>query len=140
MAATSRSMTYTTPQLESPRWAGRSIAPCHLMPGGGKLDNTAFGAVDSAGRLTIPSGTVVGRTISERNANSPFGPAADTDVDIYIVAYDVRDAMVNDDCELVAPYSGLLIKENYLPTPLASLTTAVQALVRGKWPTTLGVN
>jgi len=132
-------MVAAAPTLTSPNWAGDSLGRKYLMPAGGKLDNAAFGAADSSGRLPIPSGTVVGRSIAERNANAPFGPAADTDVDIYITAFDVSDVLVNDDVELARPYAGLVVKENFLPTPLASLTSTIQAAIRARYTCTIGV-
>lgn len=139
MAPTSRSMVSATPTLQAPNWAGDSLSRKYLVPAGGKLDNTAFGSADATGKLPIPSGTVVGRTIAERNAGSPFGPAADTDVDIYITAFDCTDALVNDDVELARPYAGLAVKENFLPTPLASLTTTIQAAIRARYSCMNGV-
>lgn len=132
MAATSRSMTVQTPTLTSPNWQGDFMGREQILPAGGKLDNTAFGAADSSGKIPIPSGTVVGRTIAERDAGSPFGPCADTDVDVYLLANDVTDALVNDDCELASPFSGVRVKENFLPG-WAGLSAAVKALVRARY-------
>jgi hypothetical protein len=65
------------------------------------------------GRKSIASGTLVGRTYTERDANTAFGPADDPDDEFFIVAFDVQDAIENNDIELVRP--GTVIKENHLP-------------------------
>lgn len=140
MSTNLRSMVAATPILTNPTWAGDALGREYLMPAGSKIDNTAFGSADSTGAIPIPSGTVVGRTIAERNSNSPFGPAADTDVDIYITAFDITNALVLDDVELARPYAGLLVKENFLPTPLASLTTTIQAAIRARYTCTTGIS
>jgi len=139
MAATSRSMVSATPTLISPNWSGDSLGRKYLMPAGGKVDNTTFGAADSTGKIPIPSGTVVGRTIAQRDANTPFHLAADTDAEFMITAFDVTDALVLDDVELTRPFSGLVVKENFLPTPLASLSATVQAAVRARYVCVKGV-
>lgn len=61
----------------------------------------------------IPSGTAIGRTYAERDANTAYGPAAITDDEIWLIAYDVPDARNNPDCELYRHAS--LVKENFLP-------------------------
>jgi hypothetical protein len=78
--------------------------------------------------VTVASGTVVGRTIAERDANTGFGPAADTDDEIYIVVYDVTDVASNPDVDLYR--HGGVVKENYLPGWSgfsANLKTAVRS-------------
>jgi hypothetical protein len=63
--------------------------------------------------LFIPSGTAVGRTWTERNAGTPFGPAAAADDEIFFTMFDVVDARTVNDIELYRP--GSMVKENYLP-------------------------
>jgi hypothetical protein len=65
------------------------------------------------GRVTIPSGTLCGRTYAERDAKTPFGPATDTDDQFLILYFDIANALENDDAEFYRP--GSLVKENYLP-------------------------
>ena len=112
------------------------------MPGGSKVDNTGFagiGGVDWTGRLPIPSGTVVGRTITQRDANTGFHFATETDIEYYLTADDVTDAIVLDDVELARPYKGVVVKENLLPIPLPSLSVAVQAAIRARYDCVKGV-
>jgi hypothetical protein len=61
----------------------------------------------------IQSGTIVGRTYAERDANTPFGLGVDTDDELFILAFDVPDTSLNDEGELYRHH--LLVAENYLP-------------------------
>jgi hypothetical protein len=96
---------------------------------------TALSSGDSAvyskyGTEYIPSGTVVGRTYVERDANTAFGAAAVTDDEIYLSLFDVTDAKNNDDVELYR--HGSLVKENYLPN-YTTLSTAVDEVQTLNW-------
>jgi hypothetical protein len=139
MTATSRSMTTTGPTLAAANWAGDCLDREYLMSAGAKLDNSLFGSPDAFGRLTIPSGTVIGRTYAERDAHTPMGPAADTDDEVFIIAFDVTDANVNDDVEVTRHNAGLQVKENFLPG-FSSLSAAVKAKVRASYVCTIGVS
>lgn len=75
-------------------------------------DDEARFAVGKRG-IFIPSGTLVGRTYTERAANTGFGPAVDTDDEILLVAFDVDDAYNNNDIELYR--RGCTVAENWLP-------------------------
>ena len=80
---------------------------------------------------SLAGGTVVGRTIAERDAGTPYGPAAAADDEVYIVAFDVSDLNRVNDIELVRPNT--VIKENFLPgwTGLAAgVVTKVRAAYR----------
>lgn len=86
-----------------------------------------------SGSRTIPGGTVLGRTYAERDANTPFGAAAVSDDEIYLMLFDIPDANLPgaDDCEVYR--HSLTVKENYLPE-YATLNVAadeVQTLVFG---------
>lgn len=205
----SRSMTVRGPTLTAPRWAGDYMNREHLVPGGAKLDASAFNATDAvvvtvgaAGALAaatavpvdalsgpipsgttlhfgtdkyatlsaaaaagatslttlaiptalvdndtatyagtqtkaVPSGTVVGRTFTERANGDPFGPAADADDEIYLTAFDVTDASVLDDVELYR--HGGVVKENYLPV-FSALSAALKAAIRANYQTTVGAD
>lgn len=129
----SRSMNTTGPTLGAPEWAGDFLNREHLIPGGAKVNSADAGFVaDSEGRKPIPAGTVLGRTIAERDASTGYGPCADTDPagEVYIVAFDVTDALDIDDVELYRPNS--IVKENFLPG-WAGLSAAVKALVRARY-------
>ena len=140
MSQNFRGQVATTPTIASPRWAGDAMTREYLVAGGAKVDNTAFGAADSFGFMTIPSGTVIGRTRAERTAGTPMGPAADTDEEFFLVAFDVTNALANDDVELARPFAGLTVKENFLPTALSSLSATVQGAIRARYFCTVGVS
>lgn len=65
------------------------------------------------GTVYVPSGTLIGRTYAERDASTPYGPAALTDDEVWLLYNDVVDARSNPDAELYRHQS--LVKENYLP-------------------------
>lgn len=81
--------------------------------------------------MYIPSGTEIGRTFAERDAGTAFGPAATTDDEIFLTAFDVDDARRNADVEIYR--HGSLVKENYLPnyTALNTAANEVQNVVIG---------
>lgn len=82
------------------------------------------------GRTRVPGGTVVGRTIAERDAGTGYGPALETDDEIYVIAFDVDDASHIADVELVR--HNVQLKENFLPG-WAGLSTAVKTAVRARY-------
>lgn len=129
--------TETSYTLTSPAWAGDFLDRDHLIPGGAKLDATAFTA-DADGRIPLPSGTLVGRTIAERDAGTGYGPAADTDDDIYLLAFDITDASFNPDCDFYR--HGGLVKINFLPGPFESLAAGLQTFVLTHYSCTIGAD
>lgn len=78
----------------------------------------------------IPSGTFIGRTYAERDSNVGFGPAVDTDDELFLVAFDVTDVVSNPDVELYRP--GSAVFENLLPG-WSSMATALKTKVRAKY-------
>jgi hypothetical protein len=101
------------------------------------LEGGETGRYTGTGKITVPSGTVVGRTFAERDSNTRYGPATTGDEDVFIVAFDEPSIVENDgDVTLVKP--GTVIKENFLPG-WAGLSAAVKALVRDRYVTQLGV-
>lgn len=140
MAPTNRGGVANPFTLISPNWSGDCLAPKHLVRGGMKIDNTAVGAADANGRIPVRSGTVLGCTFAELEAGTArLGLAADTDDWIFLVAFDVVDALVKDDVEVTRPNSGLTIKENFLPA-FSGLTSAVKGKVRAQYFATVGVS
>jgi hypothetical protein len=89
----------------------------------------------TSGKKRLVAGSRIGRTFTERDAGTAFGPAADADDEIFIVAYDIYDLAEINDAEVLR--GGTLIKENFLPG-WAAETTAIKAKVRAKYQTTLG--
>lgn len=128
-------MTAVTTSESSPVWAGDYLSREHVLPGGSNVVAADWTA-DSDGRKVIPSGTVLGRTYAEREAGTGFGPAADTDDEILIAAYDVTNAVDLTDVELYRP--GSVVKENFLPD-WDTLSAAVKASIRANYQTIKGV-
>lgn len=85
--------------------------------------------------ISIPSGTLLGRTYAERDAKTSFGPAADTDDEFYLLAFGILDANLNNDATLYR-HNGL-VKENYLPA-FTTLSATQQAKIRTLYQTTIG--
>jgi hypothetical protein len=119
-----------------PGWAVDYFHREHNLPGGARLDAGQF-AADANGRRYVPSGTVLGRTVAERDAGTGFGPAVAGDDEIYILIHDVYDAARNPECELLRRGSG--VKENFLPG-FGGLAAGVQSALRAKYEFTVGVN
>jgi hypothetical protein len=81
------------------------------------------------GRKTVLSGTFLGRTFTERDAGTGFGPWTSGDDEAYLLAFDITDALINPDAVLVL--HDFVVKENFLPgwTGLAGGTkTQIRAL------------
>lgn len=78
------------------------------------------------GTLYVPSGIVVGRTYAERNAGTPFGVGVASDDELFISAFEIRNALVDDDIVLVK--HNVTIKENYLPD-YTTLTAAAASVI-----------
>ena len=97
-----------------PDWRGWFIEDESLMPGGGKFD-AATVAVNTFGRKPLESGFIVGRNQVEIDARGPFRKAVAGDIQVYVLAFEVRNLDVQNDIDLVRPQSGMIIKENYLP-------------------------
>ena len=83
----------------------------------------------------VPSGTVVGRTLTERNAGTGFGPAVNTDDEIFLTAFDVDDVDENADCELYR--HNKQVYENDLPG-FAGLASNLVTVLRGLYIMTVG--
>jgi hypothetical protein len=84
---------------------------------------------------TIPSGTLLGRTIAERDALTGYGPWASSDDEVYLLAFDVTDISVNNDCELYRNFRG--VKETFLPN-WANWTSNMKTALRAAYRTTIG--
>lgn len=89
---------------------------------------------------SIPSGTPVGRTFTERGTSDLFGPAADTDDEFYLTAFEIANADL--DPYFVAYRPGSLVKENYLPkwTDALTWTAGMKAKLRAVYQTITGVD
>ena len=113
-----------------PAWVGDYLSREHLLPAGGMVDPSEF-TPDSDGRVYIPSGTLVGRTLVERDAGTGYGPYAEGDDDVYLIVHDVRDA--NRDPEVTLYRHGSVVKVNFLPEGVDA------AAVEQRYATQIGV-
>lgn len=66
-----------------------------------------------SGRKAVKSGTLLGRTFTERDAETGFGPAVHTDDEIFLLAFDKDDVTNDPDITLYRHQGG--VKENLLP-------------------------
>ena len=85
---------------------------------------------------TVPSGTLLGRTIAERDALTGYGPWVTGDDEVYLLAFDVTDVSINPDCTLYRNMS--IVKETFLPN-WANWTAGMKAALRAAYRTTIGV-
>lgn len=88
------------------------------------------------GKITVLSGTPLGRTIAERDAGTGFGPADEDDDEVFLNFFDVTDVAENDDAEMYRP--GSQVYENFLPG-WSGLASGVQLKVRARYLCTVGV-
>lgn len=101
------------------------------------IPDNAEAQVAETTRKVLNAGTVIGRTFAERDAETPFGLAGDADDEIAIVAFDRIDVDRVNDVDMIRPFAGVIIKENFLPN-FANLSAAVQAAVRARYNCTIG--
>jgi hypothetical protein len=116
--------------------AGATTIPIQPLPT--TLAGGETATYTGAALRTIPKATPIGRTITERDASTPFGPADAADDEIFLTAFDIPNADAvgySGDAEVVR--HGTIVKENFIPgwTGLASgLKTALRArytMIRG---------
>lgn len=113
--------------------AGATALTVRAIPTAVVDNDTAVYA--GVGRKVIPTGTPVGRTFAERAAGTAFGPAINTDDEIYLVAFDVPDADRNPEIELYRHSS--VVKENFLPG-YAAMDADLLTALRAAYITTVG--
>ncbi|MET0754052.1 MAG: hypothetical protein ABWZ66_11790 [Pyrinomonadaceae bacterium] len=116
--------------------AGGASVPVEALVNALESGDTAI-YPGTSGRKYVPSGTVFGRTFAERDANAPWGLAADTDDEVYIGIREIYDANKQTDMEFYRP--GKVVKENYLPG-FSALSAAIKAKIRTTYVTTKGVD
>lgn len=100
------------------------------------LVNADTAQYQGVGPKYIPSGTTIGRTLTERDAMTAYGVPADADDEVYIVAFDVSDAAKIDDVELYRPNN--LVYENFLPADFAALSATLKGKLRTLYRCSIG--
>jgi hypothetical protein len=86
------------------------------------------------GTRTVPSGTLVGRTIAERDAGGRFEPWTAGDEEVFLTFWDADLSMV-EEIALLRPNT--IVKENYIPG-FAAMSTAAKAAIRSKYQCIVG--
>ncbi len=77
------------------------------------LEGAEVATYAGTGARRIEAGTLLGRTFAERDAGTGFGPYATSDDEVYLLAFQINNADIDNDAALVRPQT--LIKENWLP-------------------------
>lgn len=97
--------------------------------------DTASFVTTAATPVRVPAGTLIGRTRTERAANTGFGPWASGDEEVYLTPFTVLDVANNPDVELLR--NGAMIYENWLPG-WADLVSGVVAEIRSRYQCIVG--
>lgn len=113
--------------------AGATTLAVYALPAG-IADNDEATSIKNA-VITVPSGTLVSRTIAERDAGTGYGPFRDTDPasETFLMFFDSGNFREWD----FEPYRpGSQVYENYLPD-WATLTATAKAMVRSRYLSTV---
>lgn len=121
----------------APIGAAQGAVAITVAPLDRAIPDNAEAKVAAQNKKILAAGTVVGRTYAERDAAAAFGIAADADDEIAIVAFTRDDVDQVGEVDLVRPFAGVTVKENFLPN-FAALSAAVRAAVRARYNCTIG--
>lgn len=121
-------------QLTAAAAAGATSLTVEAIPTALAAGDTAtYVGTDAA--VTIPGGTLVGRTRAEAEADAPFGPAVvGTDDEVYLTYHGIYDARDNDEVTLYR--HGRVVAYNKLDG-WANLTAAEQTWIHDNYQTIL---
>jgi hypothetical protein len=86
------------------------------------------------GKRTVPSGTLVGRTIAERDAGGRFEPWTAGDEEVFLTFWDA-DLSMGEEIALLRPNA--IVKENYIPG-FAAMSAPQKAAIRSKYQCIVG--
>lgn len=84
----------------------------------------------------IADGTLLGRTIAERDAGTGFGPWASGDDEVYLLAFDITDAAINPECTLYR--NGRVVREDLLPK-WSAYTSGMKTALRAAYQCTKAI-
>lgn len=121
--------------------ARQAILTAPAAAGESALTVRALGVAIPAGATATYAGlqprrvrgsTIIGRTYAERDAGTPFGPIADGDEEVYVVAFDLPDVTRVAWATVAMPWAGVTLKENHM-YQWPSLTAAQRLLVRTRF-------
>ena len=102
--------------------AGATSLTVQALPSQIESGDTARYAGAGALKKILKSGTLLGRTYAERDANTGFGPLAVGDDEIAIALFDTYDLAINNEVEIYRP--GGIVYEDLLPD-WSTINTAV---------------
>ena len=106
-----------------------------MLQGGGHLVKSAFTLPNVDGINVVYSGTLVGRTWAEKEADTGYGPAdVATDQQIYLLVHDVDfdDHEIGKDGHCTLYRHGSTVREESLPN-WSTLTAAQKAWIRANY-------
>jgi len=121
----------------APNGAAAAATTIVVTPLVNGIADNAEAVVPARSGKSLPSGTAIGRTLAERDANAEFGPADEDDDEIFLLAFPVRDLDRVNDGVPVRAFAGVGVKENYLPG-WAGYSADLQAAIRARYICTLG--
>jgi hypothetical protein len=121
-------------QLTAPAVAGATSITVEALATALVDNDTATYAGDPTQAKIIPSGTLIGRTYAERDANADWEPAVSTDDEIFLTAFEVID---RDEAELYR--HGRVVKENFLPN-WSTMGATLQGVIRARYRCIKGTN
>ena len=84
----------------------------------------------------VKAGTLVGRTFAEAATSDAYGPAADADDEVFLVAFDIYDVNEDNDASLIK--GNVVIFQNYLPE-YDNLSATLLGKLRAKYICKMGV-
>ena len=118
--------------------AGATAITVDAIPAAIESGDVAY--YEGTGKAYCASGTLVGRTYTERDAGTGFGlidPAAAsvTDDEVFLVAFDVYDVAGNPEVALYRHQR--IVKETFLPI-WATASAAVKTALRARYQVTTG--
>ena len=141
--ATPKVVTFGDFDKTDPNWLqSKIIDPKILIPGGIRLALTPFSVApftQTDGRVYVPGGTPVYRSLTDRANNTGYAPlldaataaiiAAPTDYQIGLTLHDRWDIRDENQADMIQPSAGNLVLENFLPNQ-AIVTEAVRRVLR----------
>ncbi|NMG11135.1 hypothetical protein [Brasilonema sp. UFV-L1] len=128
-------LTFGATSVITSRWASSDATTLEIFPSPGVIAADTSYNYPGYGARPLYSGWAVGRTFAERDAGTPFTLAADTDDEIYLIAFDVPDALRNQEIVLVRHQTR--VKENRLPK-FSTYSSGLQTKLRAAYQMYIG--
>jgi hypothetical protein len=120
-------LTFGATQVVTSAWTSPDSKEILVFPIPAAIADATVCTYAGIGARPLYAGTLVGRTYAQRDAGVMFHNAVDADEEIYIVAFDIPDALRTNEISLIRPQTR--IKENRLPG-FSSLSATLKTKVR----------